>query len=185
LAVAPSAIDYLGKRGLKDVTKRYGIGYWSGWYTIPVYSQEGDIVGAVGRSAPSMKEYTDHPYIVPDGQPNLPYVPDWTMWDRAKHLFVTFGIFDAITLTAMGFPSLTPTLGKGSIDAAWFEAARKPISIVPDLGEEDMGRRLACKLDWRGRIIELPYPEGCKDPNDYLQHGLSALLEQHLFEATA
>src|SRR5690606_9359890 len=57
------------------------------------------------------------------------------------------------------------------------------IVILPDLEEEVEANRLAAQLDWRGRVLRLPYPAGCKDPNDFYRQdpeGLERII--HGFE---
>jgi len=53
---------------------------------------------------------------------------------------------------------------------------RKQIIILPDKGEEDTARKLASRLGWRGKVLVLDYPDGCKDPNDLLVKGHSQWL---------
>jgi hypothetical protein len=41
---------------------------------------------------------------------------------------------------------------------------------------------VAAQLEWRGRILELPYGEGITDVNDFITHGKQGLLEASLRE---
>ena len=47
----------------------------------------------------------------------------------------------------------------------------KRVIILPDKGEEDTARKLRDELGWRGAVMNLDYPSGCKDPNDLLVKG--------------
>jgi hypothetical protein len=96
------------------------------------------------------------------------YVPDWNSLYKS-YLGITFGMFDAITLCLAGFPAVTSTSGKDSFDPDWLDWWNGYIYIVPDLLEESSAHKLASKLGWRGRVVQLNYPDNCKDPNDWWQ----------------
>jgi len=156
---------YPNKRGIKSMIIPCQIGWHNEWYTFPITDATGTIRGAVGRAGSQVR--TPNKYTVPDQQPPLLYIPDPLLWRSASKVFVTFGIIDAITLSILGFAAATPSSGQYNIYADWFADVLKPIYIVPDKGEKPAAVRLACQLGWRGRIIELEYPDECKDPNDW------------------
>jgi hypothetical protein len=95
------------------------------------------------------------------------YVPSWKRCNAKDTIYVTFGIIDAVTLYAAGFASMSTTTGK-RINPSAFDNIRKSIIIVPDSGEEQEALKLAAKLGWRGKVLQLDYPDGCKDINDLL-----------------
>jgi len=166
---------YPKKRGIADMVIPCQIGWHKEWYTFPITNELGEIRGAIGRAGSQVR--SENKYTVPDGQPPLLYVPDPLLWRTSPKLFVTFGIIDAITLAMLGFAAATPTGGQYSINPDWFIGLMKPIYIVPDQGEKTAAVRLATALGWRGKIIELEYPDDCKDPNEfYTNHG-NILLE--------
>jgi hypothetical protein len=92
-------------------------------------------------------------------------------------------MMDALTLSELRLPVLTTTGGATSFDPKWLEKYRKPIFVVPDLGEGPQAQDLASKLDWRARIKWLKYPDGYKDPNDYLRNGKGQDLMKELIGA--
>ena len=103
------------------------------------------------------------------------YLPRYGQLDRPFEqqpalLFVTFGLFDAMTLSLLGYPAATSTIGKGSFRAEWLDGWSGRIAVLPDLTEEREAHLLVRDLGWRGTVLELPYPEGTKDPNDFYQH---------------
>jgi hypothetical protein len=161
---------YLRDRNIDDCIKRFKLGYWDGWYTIPAYNNTHDVVGAVGRAGPVLEQHTKQRFTQPYGQRGFLYIPDWDLWENSDKVFVTFGPIDAISLAKLGFGAASPTSGKESTRGEWFDSIRKPIYAVPDLGERDTAFDLACKLGWRGEVYIPNYPEGTKDINEYLVH---------------
>lgn len=105
-------------------------------------------------------------YILPyKTDPNLLYAPNWRLYDNADVVFVTYGIFDAITLAVNGVMAVSSICGK-TTNPIGFVEIRKRIVIIPDLGEEKEANILATRLGWRGEASRISYPEGCKDLND-------------------
>jgi hypothetical protein len=82
-----------------------------------------------------------------------------------------FGMFDALVLNSLRLPVVTGTAGMEWLDLDWFKDLRRRIIFLPDKGEAHVARRFANRLDWRGRVHLLDYPEGCKDPADYAKIG--------------
>lgn len=161
----PSIGYYLYNRGIpENVRKSCGLGYKDDWYTIPLFSRTQKLVGCVARANPETRGKSK--YTQPHGQnPNLLYAPNWRLYDRAKVVFLTYGIFDAITLAINGVMAFSSISGKltnpiGLVDI------RKRIVIIPDLGEEKEANILASRLGWRGEVTHIKYPEFCKDLND-------------------
>jgi hypothetical protein len=159
--------EYLIRRGIGKAVRRYHIGYWDGWYVIPSYTEAGALKDILFRSGPWVQQQTGERFFQRAGQKPGIYVPDWSL--DGTTLFVVFGLFDAISLALLGYPAATPSMGKGGIKSDWFASWPYRIVVLPDQGEEKQANILAAGLDWRGRAYRLPYPEGCKDPNDYLQ----------------
>jgi len=156
---------YPSKRGIKSMVIPCQIGWHNEWYTFPITNADGEIRGAVGRAGSQVQ--SPNKYTVPDQQPPLLYIPDHILWRSASIVFITFGIIDAISLSMLGFAAGTPSNGQYNVNPDWFAGLMKPIYIVPDRGEKSAAVRLACQLGWRGKIIELDYPDGIKDPNDW------------------
>ena len=168
LVNTPVALSYLAGRGIqRSAATRYRIGWYDGWVTVPVLDREENVLNIMFRSGPSVQPDTRF-WQWPGVKPFM-YVPDWKQLEEAHVIFITFGIFDAITCSMLGYPSCTSTIGKDSFNPAWLDLFRVPIVIVPDAGEEGSAVRLASKLGWRGSVLKLKYPDGTKDPNDYVQ----------------
>ena len=153
------------ERGIQEPYRsKLGIGYMEDWYTIPIRSRTGRIVSAVarkGRSNTSLNKY-----VIPNGtDPHLLYVPNWSNVARARYLILCFGILDAIVLAICGQPAASTLTGKNLSKAA-LASFRVPILIIPDQREEADGLKLASTLGWRGSLVRVDWPEGCKDIND-------------------
>jgi hypothetical protein len=161
----PSIAGYIYSRGVEEKFRRaLGIGYKDDWYTIPIFSSAGSLVGCVARANPETQ--TGSKYTQPHGQsPNLLYAPNWRLYDRAETVYLTYGIFDSITLAInnkMAFSSISGKLTNpiGLVDI------KKKIVIIPDLGEDKEAHILASRLGWRGSVAHITYPTGMKDLND-------------------
>jgi len=170
----PSMGKYLTDRSIPIEDQiRLGIGYRDGYFTFPIRNERGKIVGAVAR-AESNKIKSK--YVIPARQnPNLLYVPDWKLLAN-RFIFLTFGILDAMSLAILGSPAMSTTSGK-NLDYTTLNQFRKRIYIIPDLGEEREASALASSLGWRGVVLDIHYPNGCKDINDILIHHKETLVE--------
>lgn len=143
--------------------KKFGIGMRDGWITFPIRDKYMKIIGGVARTLPDLGNAK---YVVPSGQnPNLLYVPDWVNIIESNRVFITFGIIDALTLAIYNFPSASTTNGK-QIDVETLYYMKKIMLFIPDKGEEVEANRIASQLDWRGKVLKVDYPDGCKDIND-------------------
>lgn len=169
---------YLKERGLENRMELNELGYYEGWYTIPVTSEDGQFITAVFRSSPHVQHVTGLRYIckhVP-----VPFYPDHSEVHRHNFLFVVYGILDALTLADMHLPVVTSTAGKDTFNPEWLDTHRKQVFIIPDKGEESTAYGLASCLDFRGRVINLEFPDGVKDCNGFYEKGKGDLLERQL-----
>jgi hypothetical protein len=66
---------------------------------------------------------------------------------------------------------MSTTTGK-RLNPQALDNIRKRIIIIPDNGEEKEAQVIASKLGWRGHVLRLQYPVGCKDINDLVQAGI-------------
>lgn len=162
--------NYLESRGIsKDTQKQLRIGMLDGYITFPIYDVNYWIIGGVVRRGES--DTSSSKYVLPkDQNPDLLYVPSWKRCILQDTIYLTFGILDAVTLYAAGFASMSTTTGKRILPSA-FDIIRKKIVIVPDEGEAKEALKLASKLGWRGKVLQLAYSDGCKDVNDIIWHG--------------
>lgn len=171
---------YLRMRGVHDLIVPCHLGWWDGWYIIPIRDETGNFLGLVARAGKHIEEAKGYRYYVPKEQPPLMYVPDWIKFKSNKYIVVVFGMFDALALSQLSYPVCTPTNGMRSFDPDWLVEQRKMIYILPDAGEEEAAYKLVGRLGWRGKVIRLNYPESMKDPADFVQQGKANLLQVQL-----
>jgi len=146
----------------EQTRKACGIGYCDDFYTFPIMSYDGKIVGAFARARNGKSRY----FIPKQQNPNLLYYPKR---DRgSKSIYLTFGGIDAITLTILGYRSISTTTGK-RIKPEALDHIRSKIIIIPDYNEEQEAYELASKLGWRGSVVCPPYPDKAKDCNDWFR----------------
>jgi len=160
---------YLKNRGVEGRIEPCRLGWWEGWYTIPIYDSHHALQGAMLRANSTIQEATGQRFIHPEGQKNMMYCPDWYLYSKAKSVGVVFGMFDALAVSDLRFPVVTSTSGKDSFKAEWLEDCRKRIVIFPDEGEYDSAMKLAGKLGWRAEVYKIDYPDGVKDPAGFLE----------------
>jgi hypothetical protein len=165
---------YLRLRNVEDRVDTCRLGWIDGWYTIPVYDKEYKFMGGVVRAGAHIQESTGRRFFMPKGQQNMMYCPDWNLLTNAKSLFIVFGMFDAISLSKLRIPVVTDTSGKLAFRSDWMNFWRGKIYICPDKGEEKEGLMLASQLGWRGNLVKLQYPDGIKDPADFVQQEKSS-----------
>lgn len=169
---------YLKDRGIDGRIEENELGYYEGWYTVPVYDDNGEFVTAVFRSSPPLQEATGNRFVckhVP-----VPFSPNWELVKRMDYLYVVFGLFDALTMAELQLPVVTSTSGKDTFNAEWLAPYRKPIIIIPDEDEEDTAFELAKNLGWRGQVLLMDYPDGKKDVNGFLEADKEAELRRQL-----
>lgn len=156
---------YLRDRGIshKDQIK-LELGMLDNWYTIPIFDEDDKMIGAVARRGednPSRSKY-----VMPYGQrSDILYVPNWCLALSTTRIFLTFGIFDAITLAINNIPAMSTISGK-HLDPSALDRFRKKIIIWPDKDEESEAYQLASALGWRGQVFIPDWPDDCKDVND-------------------
>ena len=164
---------YFEKRGVDGLIDKCLLGWWEGWFTLPILDKRCNPTGIILRAGKSVEDSTGQRYSMPPGQ-KLLYVPDWGLVNKSDKVFMPFGMFDALILNTLGLASVTWTLGKdGSIDELidQLQAIRKPIYLIPDKDEYPEAKSIASSLGWRGHVVKLKYPDGIKDPNGFAQQG--------------
>jgi hypothetical protein len=164
----PSYNWYLKLRGLEGRIETCQLGYWKGWYTIPMFDNDGQFQNLVLRAAPHIEKSSGLRYWF-TGKASL-YVPDWHKVNTSPYVFLVFGMLDALTLSELGFAAVTAG-GTQNLRTEWLEDIRKPILVIPDQDEEPLAQKIISKLGWRGKMVRLPYRDGMKDPNDFLSRG--------------
>ena len=171
LAFRNGQSTYLEKRCIPiQIQKKLKIGTLDNWVIFPFFDKRNNLIGAVARAG----EGNSFPsrYIVPANQnPNLLYIPKWDILNEYNHCYCVFGIIDAVSLYTLGVPAMSTAMGK-KINSSAFDGIRKRIFFIPDNLEEGDAQRIASKLDWRGTVLNIKYPEDCKDINDLHRKGL-------------
>jgi hypothetical protein len=173
---------YLRMRGVEDRIETCYLGWHEGWYTIPVFDRDMEFHGLCMRAGRHIEEITGlRFYAAPAGVWPTIYCPRWADVMEAKRVAVVFGLFDALALCSLRIPVFTVAGGgKGAFKAEWLDDFRVEIVIIPDEGEEPEALTLANQLGWRGSVHRLHYPDGLKDPCDFLEHGKRQQLEAEL-----
>ena len=171
----------LERRGIEGRIIPNRIGWHKGFFVFPLFDYAGELSGIILRATPSVQKKTKTRYLISPGQELQLYCPDWGAVERSRYVFRVYGIFDALTLAALGYPVVTSSEGK-KFRSEWFDPPifRKKIIDLPDKGEEISARLNVSELGWRGRLGLLDYPEGCKDVNDFVQRGYTTLLHKEL-----
>ena len=165
---------YLQKRGISaENQKKFGLGRRDDWITFPFRDRKNKVNGATARAGETNTSQAK--YVNPFGQnPDLFYVPDWSLLDGASKVYITFGILDALSLAILGKPAMSTTTGK-SANSNVLEWCRSDIIVIPDQNEEQDAYRLARSLGLRGKVYLPDYPKGTKDINDLFVRDCEAL----------
>ncbi len=174
----PSLGWYLEMRGIEGRIDQNELGYWDGWYTIPVYDSDRTFITAVLRASPHVQDATGLRYWCRHFP--VMYVPDFELLDGGKNIFVVYGMVDALCLADLRLPVVTTTGGNLTFDPTWLADYRKPTYIIPDKGEEEQAYKLASRLGWRGNVIQLDYPDEFKDPADFFSRDKKKDLQNQL-----
>lgn len=172
---------YLKSRGLDTVSIELGkIGYLDGYFIFPIMDDFGEIQGATARASVSIQTKNNR-YTTSHACPLRLYCPDWGRVLSANEIYLCYGIFDAWSLYLAGYPAITGISGQ-DLNAKNLARFRKPIYIIPDKKEERAGLHLQSSLEWRGKLLILPWQDyEVKDPNElHTKHGIKTL--QNLIE---
>lgn len=165
----------LEDRGLSRHIINYDdLGYWDGWYVFPVCSLEySQLTGFVLRASKAIQAKTGHRYATPPQQKDMLFFPHIV---SGYKVYVTFGIFDAYAMALAGYQCVTGTRGQNLKAKLLKDSGIREFVLVPDKGEEAAAYNLQAQLGLSAKVLILPYPEGCKDPNDVLvKHGHAVL----------
>ena len=178
LSNRPELGEYLYKRKLtqNQITSGY-IGYLGGYYIFPIRDENGKIQGAVARASPSIQT-KDNRYSASKDCPVKIYVPSWEALNNSDEIYLCFGTLDAWSLLMAGYPSLTGISGQ-QFRPEFLDQFRKPIYIVADKHEHKSSITLQSHLGWRGRRLDLNWPDKTKDPNGiHVQYEIDLLKEK-------
>lgn len=169
---------YFTGRGLSDETvRRFGLVVENGYAVLPVFVD--GVCRSVCRRA--IDQAVEPRYKNSRGAMQL-----WNSaaMERAtgEALFVTEGIFDALSLEEFGFPvvALCGAANTGRLMQALDARETKPERVIlagdSDAAGQGMNENLREQLTARGIVCEvLALPEGCKDVNEALVQNRDAL----------
>lgn len=158
---------YLKQRGIASQIVPLQLGFLDGWYIFPVKDSSGNTKGLVARAGPVAQKFYNLRYVIPFGQKPMLYVPNWKQIEDEKYVIVVYGILDVITLSILGYPAVSGTIGH-HVPRELFDSIRKVIYICPDGdgADDKTTRQLISQLGWRGKFLRLNYPDDAKDCND-------------------
>jgi DNA primase len=168
--------EYLVERGLDTASIIDGrLGFLDGYFIFPIIDEFGDIQGATARASKSIQTKNNR-YTTSHNCPIKLYVPSWKRVLDAQEIYLCYGIFDAWSLYLAGYPSITGISGQ-DLNPKNLVQVRKPIYIIPDKKEECAGLYLQSRLEWRGRLLILPWQEyKVKDLNElHIRYGIETL----------
>ena len=169
---------YFTGRGLSDETvRRFGLVVENGYAVLPVFAE--GVCRSVCRRAID-------PAVEPRYQNSRGAMQLWNSaaMERAagKALFVTEGIFDALSLEELGFPAvaLCGAANTGRLMQALDLRKAKPEKMLlagdSDAAGQGMNEKLREQLTARGiACAVLALPDGCKDVNEALVQNRDAL----------
>lgn len=169
---------YFTGRGLSDETvRRFGLLVENGYALLPVFAE--GVCRSVCRRAID-------PAVEPRYQNSRGAMQIWNSaaMERAagKVLFVTEGIFDALSLEELGFPAvaLCGAANTGRLMQALDVRKAKPEKMIlagdSDAAGQGMNGKLREQLTARGiACAVLALPDGCKDVNEALVQNRDAL----------
>jgi hypothetical protein len=164
---------YWIKRGIsRNTVIACKLGFSQGWYTIPIYDINNNIVRIVHRAGPSIKRPIAK-YYTTKGK-SVPYCPDMDFSASSWTLYVVYGIVDALALYEMGYASITSSMGKENFNPEWLRMSSTiEVVFIPDKGEANTAREQAKAFGPRASVLDLNYDfyTDCKDPADFLANG--------------
>lgn len=164
--------EYWYDRKLTDKTiDRYQLGFYNGWYLLPLYNGDSFINFQCRRDEPKRaikywyKQERVEPVLV---NPDLLGLVD-TVW-------ITEGTIDSLLLNQEGEPSISQTGGSGFWNDAWFPLFHRVKSVVYIADNDDAGRhaaeRVAASLGVdRTRVYLFENKEDKYDTVDYFRDG--------------
>jgi DNA primase len=170
--------EYWYKRLLKDSTiDRYRLGYYDGWFLVPIYV-EGEFVNfQCRRDTPTKKitqwyKHSNSAFLFNSGI--LPFT---------NTIYITEGLVDSILLTQEGLPSVAAS-GANSWQDSWYSKFSKIDNIFYFEDNDSAGRQGAKMVAnslgvGRVKIVSFSQEQAKYDVGDFFQNGgtASSLLE--------
>lgn len=160
----PEWMWYFKDRKIDQFFEQGLFGYLDGWALFPVLNPRHKVENIVVRH--TKKSGTRYAIKKLEEQKQLLYCPNWSRVQNSDYVYVCYGIVDAWAFEAIEKPCVTGITGK-SLNADLLRPLKKDsYLIVPDEWEERDAMYLANSLGWRGKKINVWYPEGTKDPDE-------------------
>jgi len=177
---------FFKRRKLDEFIEKGQFGLLDGWIVIPVFDEHKVVRDIVVRAIrQDSVKYVVSIYNQNDSRPL--YSPDWDRVKNSPNLFVTYGMFTVWSFEALSLPGVSGITGK-SLNAELLDRFQKPIYIVPDRDEETAAFHLANGLGWRGKVLQIDWPDDCSDLDDihriYGNVALKEYLENAMKEIT-
>lgn len=174
------------------IIKKFGLGYcfkgmMAGRVVIPIHDADGRIVGYAGRAIKKQDEEKRGKYLLPSGFIksvelfNYHRVAAKNKLLREYGLIVVEGFFDAIKLTALGYPNVTALMGSSLSDTQEKLLLSLTNKLLLFLDNDEAGieatEKIHQKLIHKAFIKIAKYPYGEKtQPEDFGQEELKAIL---------
>jgi len=184
----PDVREWYARRGFSDDTVEFcSLGWWRGWFVTPTFDEAHKPIRLILRAGPSIERSVPNKYMVSPGPATL-FIPDWgLLHTKPRYVVFPWGVYDALTTYQLRHPTFTGAGPCSQLPVELFDPYRRYIYVIPD-GEPPeeliLAKKLVKSLDWRGRLVVLDYPDGYKDPNEFLQAEHGAELERQLTMAT-
>jgi len=155
---------FFKKRKIESMIEQLKLGMIGAWAIFPIFDSAGKVVDVVVRNT---QRYGDSRYVIhpSDNETPLLYVPNWKRVNASKHVYIVYGIIDAISLEMGELPVITGLTGK-SLSYTRLINLGKKYSIIPDKGEELAARNLAASLGNFTKVIRLPFEDSEKDTDN-------------------
>ena len=153
------------------------LGFLGGYYIFPIKDERLEIQGAVARASSTIQTKSNR-YSASKKCPVKLYVPDWKSIHNSDEVYVCYGTVDTWSLLMAGYPPITGISGQ-EFRAEYLDNIRKPIYIIADKHEERSAIRLQMGLGWRGKRLDIDWPDDVKDANGiHVNYGLDVLKEK-------
>lgn len=183
--------EYWYNRKLKDGTiDRYRLGYFDGWYFVPLYLNGKFVNFQCRRDVPDKKIrlwYREEKWT--------PVLINADLLNFVDAIFITEGTIDAILLTQEGLPSVSQTAGAVYWSPYWYPYFSRVKKIYYIADNDDAGRKAAtrvatCLGEDRTLIYQFEGKKDKYDTVDFFRDGgtvgeLKSLIEhdsKYLFE---
>lgn len=162
--------DYWYNRMLTDkIIDRFKLGYYNGWFTIPLYLNDSLYNIQLRREIPDKRILSWY-----SGKHPVMFNEDVLEYSRV--VFLTEGPVDAMLLTQYGFPALSHNGGAGYWTDTWFSKFRRVKEVFILYDNDDAGIKGAVKVasvlgEYRCKLINYCGRKKGYDTVDFFRDG--------------